>query len=80
MAVTLDVKQFVKDYCSGVKDKDLLAKHRLSPKELVGVVKKLISEGLISKEEYFNRNKKIEELEARSREGFPAITLSLSSL
>lgn len=70
MNVKLDIKRFVNDYCEGVKDRDLLFKHNISAKELVAIVKKLINEGVISKEAYFERSRKIEELEARQEKDF----------
>lgn len=70
MSVKLEIKRFVDDYCAGVKDRDLLLKHKISAKELVGIVKKLINEGVISKEAYFERTRKIEELEARQEKDF----------
>jgi hypothetical protein len=70
MTVKLDIQEFVTDYCRGVKDKDLLAKHHINPKELLGIVRKLINEGLITKEQYFDRNKMIGELEAREEKNF----------
>lgn len=70
MNATLDKEQFVKDYCGGVKDRDLLVRHKLGAKELVGIVKKLINEGVISKEAYFDRSRKIEEREARQEKDF----------
>jgi hypothetical protein len=70
MNVKLDIKRFVNDYCEGVKDRDLLIKHNISAKGLVAIVKKLINEGVISKEAYFERSRKIEELEARQEKDF----------
>lgn len=70
MGVKLNIQEFIKDYCCGLKDKALLAKHNISPKEFVGVVRKLIGEGLITKEQYFERNRKIQELEAQEEKEF----------
>lgn len=70
MAVTLDVDEFVRDYCEGVKDRDLLAKHKVTAREMISLVKKLIGQGVLSKEDYFNRNRKIEEYEARQEKAF----------
>ncbi len=70
MTVKLDIEEFVADYCQGVKDRDLLAKHRLSPKELVGVVKKLIGQGVITKEQYFTRSRLVEEAEIHEEKAF----------
>lgn len=70
MAIRLNVDAFVRDYCSGVPDKDLLSRHGLAAKELVVIVKKLIQEGRITKDEYFDRNRKIQEQEARQERDF----------
>jgi serine/threonine protein kinase len=70
MGVKLNIQDFIKDYCNGVKDKDLLAKHRINAKELIAIVRKLINEGLISKEDYFDRNRKIQEREIREEKDF----------
>lgn len=70
MPALLDVEQFVNDYRLGVKDRDLIAKYKLTAKEMVKVVKKLINEGQITRDDYFNRNKKIEELETRQEKDF----------
>lgn len=70
MTVKLDIEEFVVDYSRGVKDKDLLTKHHINPKELIGIVRKLINEGFISKEQYFDRNRRIQELEAREERDF----------
>ncbi|MBI5570986.1 MAG: protein kinase [Desulfomonile tiedjei] len=72
MGVKLNIQDFVSDYCRGVKDKDLLAKHQINAKELIAIVKKLINEGMISKEQYFERNRKIEELETIEERQFLA--------
>ncbi|MBI5248460.1 MAG: protein kinase [Desulfomonile tiedjei] len=70
MTVKLDIQEFVKDYCTGVRDKDLLVKHHINPKELMAIVRKLINDGLISKEQYFDRNRMIQELESREEKNF----------
>ncbi len=70
MTVKLDIQEFVRDYCNGVKDKDLLARHHVNPKELMGIVRKLINDGFITKEQYFDRNRVIHELEAREEKNF----------
>lgn len=70
MTVKLDIEGFVTDYCRGVKDKDLLARHNINPKELIGIVRKLINDGFITKEQYFDRNRLIHELEAREEKDF----------
>jgi hypothetical protein len=70
MAVKLNVEVFVKDYCQGVPDRELLARHSLTAKEMIAVVKKLIQEGHITKEQYFGRTRKIQEMEARQEKSF----------
>ena len=70
MAVRLNVEAFVRDYCDGIPDRELLSRHGISAKELVGVVKRLIQEGRIVKEQYFDRNRKIQEREARQERDF----------
>jgi hypothetical protein len=70
MAVRLNVEAFVRDYCDGIPDRELLSRHGISAKELVGVVKRLIHEGRIVKEQYFDRNRKIQDREARQERDF----------
>jgi eukaryotic-like serine/threonine-protein kinase len=70
MAVNLDIEKFVADYCRGVKDRDLLATHHLTAKDLVGLVKKLIGQGVITKEQYFTRNRLVEEAEIHEEKQF----------
>jgi hypothetical protein len=70
MAVTLNIEAFVKDYCDGVPDREMLARHSIAAKEMIAVVKKLIQEGHISKDQYFGRNRKIQEMEARQEKSF----------
>lgn len=70
MAVKLNIDVFVEDYCQGVPDRELLARHSLAVKEMIAVVKKLIQEGRISKEQYFGRSRKIQEMEARQEKSF----------
>ncbi len=70
MAVTLNIEAFVKDYCDGVPDREMLARHSVTAKEMIAVVKKLIQEGHISKDQYFGRNRKIQEMEARQEKNF----------
>ncbi len=70
MAVTLNIEAFVKDYCDGIPDREMLARHRITAKEMIAVVKKLIQEGHISKDQYFGRNRKIQEMEARQEKSF----------
>jgi eukaryotic-like serine/threonine-protein kinase len=70
MTVKVDIEEFVADYCGGVKDRDLLAKHHLNPKELIATVKKFISQGVITKEQYFARNRLVEETEIHDEKQF----------
>ena len=70
MTVKLDIEEFVADYCGGAKDRDLLEKHHLSAKELIATVKKLIGQGAISKEQYFARNRLVEETEIHEEKQF----------
>jgi eukaryotic-like serine/threonine-protein kinase len=70
MTVKLDIEGFVADYCGGVKDRDLLTTHHLNPKELIATVKKLISQGVITKEQYFARNRLVEETEIHEEKQF----------
>jgi hypothetical protein len=70
MTVKLDTEEFVADYCGGAKDRDLLEKHHLSPKELIATVKKLIGQGVITKEQYFARNRLVEETEIHEEKQF----------
>lgn len=70
MAVELDVEAFAEDYCEGIPDRELLARHGVSAKELIAVVKKLIQEGRITKEQYFDRTRKIQERETRQEKDF----------
>lgn len=70
MPVRLNIEAFVSDYCNGVPDRDLLARHRISAKEMISVVKRLIQEGQITKDQYFGRTRKIQEIEARQEKDF----------
>jgi hypothetical protein len=70
MTARLDVELFAKDYCEGVPDRELLSRHGVSAKELIAVVKSLIQEGRITKEQYFDRTRKIQEREAREEKDF----------
>ncbi len=70
MNIKLDIDEFIKDYCEGVKDKDLLIKHSVKPKELVSIIKTLMNQGLLSREDFFERNKRIEEHDARQEKSF----------
>jgi eukaryotic-like serine/threonine-protein kinase len=70
MDLEVDIEEFIYDYVSGVNDRDLMSRHKLTRRELVFLARKLITEGQISKDEYFNRNRKIEELEAKQEKDF----------
>lgn len=70
MNVNFDIDGFVQDFCSGVKDRDLLEKYNITAKEMIKMVKKLINEGTLTKEQYFERSRKIEELEAKQERDF----------
>jgi len=70
MGLKLNVEEFITDYCDGVNDRDLLAKFKITAKEMVGLVRKLINEGRITKEQYFSRSQRIEERESRQEKAF----------
>ncbi len=70
MKIRLDVEEFVRDYCLGIKDKDMLTKHKLSPRDFLVVIRNLMGRGLLTKQDYFDRNARIEELEARQEKEF----------
>jgi len=70
MGVKLDVKQFARDYRKGISDRELLVRYKISAQELVSIVKKLIQGGQISKDDYFERNRKVEELKALRERNF----------
>jgi hypothetical protein len=70
MTVKLDVAEFVKDYSRGLRDKELLEKHGLSVRQMVRVVKKLMNDGVITREHYNTRNRRIGELETRQEQDF----------
>ncbi len=70
MTVKVDIDAFVLDFCSGVKDRDLLEKYDISAKEMVKIVKQLINEGSLTKEQYFERTRKIEEMETKQEREF----------
>ncbi|MEW6114719.1 MAG: protein kinase [Thermodesulfobacteriota bacterium] len=72
MSRKLPINQFTKDYCAALPDRDLLVKYGLSANQLVKVVKKLINNGTLTKEQYFERNRKIKELEAEEEKSFLA--------
>jgi len=66
----VDIQAFIKDYCAGIKEGELIARYGLSAKEIGPLVKKLINRGAITKEQYFNRNRIIAEREAREEKDF----------
>jgi len=70
MVVTLNVQEFVADYCRGLKDRELIAKHELTAKEMIQLIKRLVREGHITRQDYLNRNRKIEELESLEERDF----------
>lgn len=70
MAVGLNVQQFVADYCGGLKDRELIDKHELTAKEMIQLIKQLVQEGQITRDDYFNRNRRIEERETRQEHTF----------
>lgn len=70
MTEKLDIDAFVQDFCAGVKDRDLLQKYDMTAKEMIKVVKRLINEGSLTKEQYFARTRKIEEREAQQEREF----------
>lgn len=70
MALKLDTNEFVKDYRLGLRDREILVKHGLSPKQMIQVVKKLLEEGIINKEDYFKRTRTIKKLKASEEKEF----------
>jgi serine/threonine protein kinase len=70
MGVKLDVGKFANDYRKGISDKELLAKYKIGAQELVVLVKKLIHGGQISREDYLERSRKIDELRAIREQDF----------
>jgi eukaryotic-like serine/threonine-protein kinase len=70
MPVKVSVREFVQDYCAGVADRDLIAKYRISAKDLIWLVKKLIQDGMITKDQYFYRNRKIDEEKVLKEKAF----------
>jgi len=70
MSERLNIPAFVRDYCAGVKDRELLARYGLSAKQIGQLVKTLINKGTITKEQYLNRNRVIAELNAREEKDF----------
>ncbi|MFC1836403.1 protein kinase, partial [Thermodesulfobacteriota bacterium] len=70
MTVRINVRQFVKDYLEGVRDKDLLVKHSLSAKDMVKVVNTLLMQGVITKEQRRARKRKISAVESVQEQSF----------
>jgi len=70
MAQSLDTDEFVRDYREGLRDRDILLKHGLSPKEMIQLVKRLINEGVINKDDYFKRTRTIKKIEAGEEQEF----------
>ncbi|MEW6349644.1 MAG: protein kinase [Thermodesulfobacteriota bacterium] len=66
----IDFDRFAHDYREGVNDRQLVSRYGITSQEMIAVVKKLISEGKITRQDYFNRKKKIEEYEARQERDF----------
>lgn len=61
MTDKFNAQEFVKDYCNGVRDQDMLAKYQITGRQMLGIVKKLVNEGVINKKDYFERAKRIED-------------------
>jgi len=70
MALKLNIREFITDYCEGLTDRDLLAKYKITAKEMVGLVRKLINDGRITKDQYFGRSRKIQDREAHQEKAF----------
>ena len=64
MQIKIDLSAFIGDYCKGIKDKDLAARHNITAKELSAIIKKLLSNGTISREQYLDRNRRIQQVDA----------------
>jgi hypothetical protein len=61
MSDRFNPQEFVKDYCNGVRDQEMLAKFNITGRQMLSIVKKLINEGVINKRDYFERAKRIED-------------------
>jgi hypothetical protein len=70
MTVKLDVTEFVRDFSRGLRDRELLEKHGLNVRQMVRVVQKLMNDGVITREHYDSRNRKIGEIETRQERDF----------
>ncbi len=70
MQIKIDLSAFIGDYCQGIKDKDLTARHNITAKELAAIVKKLLSNGTISREQYLERNRIIQQVDAHLESEF----------
>ncbi len=66
----IDLDRFAHDYRDGVNDRQLLSRYGITSQQMIAFVKKLIGEGKISRQDYFNRKKKIEEYGARQERDF----------
>ncbi len=70
MAGKLDVREFVRDLLGGIKDRDILSKFGINAKQMVRVVNKLISEGIITRQQYDERQRTIKRLAAHEEKDF----------
>ena len=80
MTESIDLDRFAVDYRDGVNDRQLLQKYGINSREMIAAVKKLISEGKISRQDYFNRKKKIEEVRSQTRTRVPEVPLSMPDM
>ncbi len=70
MPIKIDISAFITDYCEGIKDKELIVRHNITAKELTAVVKKLLTNGSISKKQYLERNRKIQQADVKLETDF----------
>jgi serine/threonine protein kinase len=70
MPIKIDIEAFISDYCEGIKDKELIVRHNITARELTAVVKKLLSNGAISKKQYLERNRKIQQADVKAETDF----------
>jgi len=70
MALKLNIREFIRDYSEGINDRELLAKHKISAKDMVVLVRKLVNEGRITKEQCLDRSRKIKDREAHQEKAF----------
>jgi hypothetical protein len=66
----MNIDEFVKDYHAGVPDKVLSSKHGLTAAQMIEFVKGLVKKGTLSKKDYQNRRKKMEDLAMREEQDF----------